>query len=769
MAELLAPAGNVEALDAAIGEGADAVYMGLKSFNARLRSSNFAWNQFEAAVESVHRQKKKIFVTVNTVVEEWELERLYRFLAYLNKIGPDGIIVQDMGIIRMVQEFFPDLRMHASTQLNAASANAVNLLGKAGLRRIVLARELGLDEVTAIRQKTNAELEVFVHGALCVSESGLCLFSSYLGGKSANRGMCTQACRRFYSAETSAGLEQGYYFSPHDLQLIDTIPDLIKAGVDSFKIEGRMKSAEYVGSVTAAYRYVIDNWESDRKGSIATAKRMLSTDFARTKTKYWYESSKAENILDPKQAGGTGIYLGKIERKKTFEVRTNLKENELELDVSEEEVENTVNSSEIETEKTAFAILRGGSYDPDIGDSIRLHKKDDSNRESHKVKQVKLIDNERWIDIPEGFSTGDSVYLIQTKSMSKRYPHVLPHDLSRYRSQPGAQQLPIMDLTGISKDSLKSFPDGMYVQVSTFKDLYNVIQEQTVRYILELNTVSQQSLVEKKEILPVSKKQLYISLDPFCPQEVEDQLVQTVPYLISEGYTNWVVNNPAHLALFRESGCFLIAGPYLYTFNRWAVSFLENQKLDAFISPYENSRQNLESTFDPAHRKRVLVPIFAYPALFRMRFKLPEAYNFTFFQDKEGGVFKALSTQDGSFVLPEKPFSILDKWKFLQSSGFTHFLIDLSKTQITKSMFKQILKSFFKSEALEDISRFNWKDGFYSPEKMENFKNAAERAKEEQNTVAVRGRRIPQASKTAGKRNFARTRPVDGKRPRPKK
>ncbi|HPX26376.1 MAG TPA: peptidase U32 family protein, partial [Treponemataceae bacterium] len=294
MAELLAPAGNVEALDAAIGEGADAVYMGLKSFNARLRSSNFAWNQFEAAVESVHRQKKKIFVTVNTVVEEWELERLYRFLAYLNKIGPDGIIVQDMGVIRMVQEFFPNLRMHASTQLNAASANAVNLLGKAGLKRVVLARELGLEEVTAIRQRTNSELEVFVHGALCVSESGLCLFSSYLGGKSANRGMCTQACRRFYSAEVPGGLAQGYYFSPHDLQLIEKIPDLVKAGVDSFKIEGRMKSAEYVGSVTAAYRYVLDNWEADKKGAIAAAKRMLSTDFARTKTMYWYNSPDAD-------------------------------------------------------------------------------------------------------------------------------------------------------------------------------------------------------------------------------------------------------------------------------------------------------------------------------------------------------------------------------------------------------------------------------------------------------------------------------------------
>jgi putative protease len=201
MSELLAPAGNIEALDAAIGEGADAVYMGLKSFNARLRSSNFAWNQFEAAVQAVHRQKKKIYVTVNTVIEERETERLYRFLSYLDKVGPDGLIVQDFGIIRMCQEFFPNLELHASTQMNIASAKAANLMGKEGFQRVVLARELGLKEIQDIKANSNVELEVFVHGALCVCESGLCLFSSYLGGKSANRGMCAQACRRFYQAE----------------------------------------------------------------------------------------------------------------------------------------------------------------------------------------------------------------------------------------------------------------------------------------------------------------------------------------------------------------------------------------------------------------------------------------------------------------------------------------------------------------------------------------------------------------------------------------
>lgn len=716
MAELLAPAGNVEALDAAIGEGADAVYLGLKSFNARSRSTNFAWNQFEAAVQSVHRQGKKIFVTVNTVSEEREMERLYRFLAYLEKIGPDAIIVQDFGVIRMVQEFFPKLTVHSSTQMNVASAKAVNLLSKQGVSRVVLARELGLDEIKHIRQNTSAELEVFVHGALCVSESGLCLFSSYLGGKSANRGMCTQACRRIYTAEGSDNLEQGYFFSPGDLQLVEKIPDLVMAGVDSFKIEGRMKSAEYVGSVTAAYRYVLDHWQEDKKGAIATGQRILSTDFARAKTSFWYDFKStedekvAENVLNPHQAGGTGIYLGTIDKMRTVKPK-------------QEEGEEPAPA-------VVMATLRGGNYDPDPGDSIRLHRKDDTGRSSYKVKVVEQEDNNRWIDIPEGFTPGDPVYLLQTKSMSKRYKHVLPDNLSPFRRQPGNQELPILDLTPVAKGELSYFPEGLYVQVSTVKDLFAVQGESPVRVILELNSETKRDLLEKKVVLPFSKKQVFISLDPFCAASQEDELALTLDALVEMGYKGWVVNNLAHIGMLKGKGTNLIAGPYLYTFNRWAASWLENQDIGAFISPLENSRKNLEATFESHLRSRILVPVFAYPALFRMRFKLPDSYDFTFFSDKEGMTFKALSTPDGSFVMPENPFSIVDKVQVLKSAGFNRYLIDMSKTHVQKKHFKQIVAAMLKKQVLPETSNFNWKDGFFSQEKLDEYKAATLRAQE---------------------------------------
>ncbi|MBD5427699.1 MAG: U32 family peptidase [Treponema sp.] len=720
MAELLAPAGNPEALDAAIGEGADAVYLGLKSFNARLRSANFAWNQFEGAVQSLHRMGKKIYVTVNTVSEEREAERLYRFLAYLNRVGPDGLIVQDLGVVRMCQEFFPGLVLHGSTQMNVASAAGVNLLAQEGLKRVVVARELGLEELRSIKARTSAELEVFVHGALCVSESGLCLFSSFLGGKSANRGMCTQACRRFYTAEMGEGTEQGYYFSPSDLQLIDHIPDLMQLGVESFKIEGRMKSAEYVGSVVAAYRYLMDHWQEDKKGSVAAAKRMLATDFARAKTSYWFGfktgaagvDGAGDAILNPRQAGGTGIYLGVIDRIQTAAPRAQ-------------------DDATAEPMPVRMACLRGGSYEPEVGDSVRLHRKDDSGRESHKVRTVQTDDKgNRWIDIPAGFSCGDSVYLLQTKAMSKRYARVLPADIGRFRRQPGAEKLPVLDLTPVEKNELSYFPAGLYMQVSTVSDMFAVQSQHPVRVILELNCETKADLLDLKMTLPFSKRQIIISLDPYCPAATEDDLAVTLDQCIADGFTTFVANNIAHIALLRGKGVNIIAGPYLYTFNRWAVSWLENQDIGAFITPVENSYANLQATFEKNVRDRVLVTTYAYPTLFRMRFKLPKSYDFTYFTDKEEMEFKVNSTPDGSFVMPEAPFSIVDKIEMLDHEGFHRVLIDFSKTKVSRGELKLVKTAMLKKLPVPETSRFNWKDGFYSPERMEEYRASNERAAE---------------------------------------
>ena len=286
------------------------------------------------------------------------------------------------------------------------------------------------------------------------------------------------------------------------------------------------------------------------------------------------------------------------------------------------------------------------------------------------------------------------------------------------------------------KTAQDDFPEGTYVQVSTIEDLFAILSDRPVRAILELNRntipallgLANADLPGGSPVLPFSKRELILSIDPYLPQGIEDGLSTTLDDLIENGYSHFIVNNPGHVGMLRNRGLKLIAGPYLYTFNRWAVDWLNKQGLCNLVTPLENSRDNLEATIDQDYRSNVLVTLFAYPALFRMRFKLPDDYEFTFFSDRQGGVFKALSTEDGSFVLPESPFSITDKSAVLRKEGFCRFLIDLSKTKVVKQEYRLIMDSYRKGTPLPDVSRFNWKDGFYDPDKIEEQKQMTERA-----------------------------------------
>ncbi|MDR3145522.1 MAG: U32 family peptidase, partial [Treponema sp.] len=544
--ELLAPAGSPEALDAAVGEGADGVYLGLKSFNARMRSVNFSYAQFEGALRSLHRMNRKLYVTVNTVFEERESDRMYQFLKYLAAIGPDGIILQDFGVLRMARDEFPSLKLHASTQMNIASARAVNVLSKQGVCRAVLARELSLDEIRRIRGKTNVELEVFVHGALCISASGLCLFSGFLGGKSANRGMCTQACRRRYRQQGG----EGYYFSPADLELVRDLPALADAGVNSFKIEGRMKSAEYVGVVVAAYRRVIDALDGDREAGIREGLALLRNDYARKKTRFYFDRSidrpidRSIDWLYPDQDGGTGIALGTILR-----VR--------------------------DGDGGRRALIPGGALRLEAGDSLRFHRSDDSRRLAHKLEAAEPTgapddggekkagageaadDAGRrgwWISLPDGFEPGDSVYLIQSRGMSKRYPPVIPRNREASGRCPGRDRAPVPALSPAKKRDSRLFPEGIYVAVSRPEDLFIVQSIRPVQAMLTCNRRTLAWLLGKEgAALPFRPADIIIILDPYFPEAADAPLGEGIARLRALGYSRFVVNNPGQFSYFRDS------------------------------------------------------------------------------------------------------------------------------------------------------------------------------------------------------------------------
>ncbi|MBQ8391894.1 MAG: U32 family peptidase [Clostridia bacterium] len=254
--ELLAPAGKWDALVAAVQNGADAVYLGEKSFSARKNASNFTWEEIENAVRYCHVRGVRVLLALNTLVSDKELSEFESSVQKAAKTGVDAIIVQDLGCAIIARKVCPDLPIHASTQLTSCNKYDVEALQNMGFSRVVLSRELSEKEIRRIYEATGAELEAFVHGALCISFSGKCLMSSFIGGRSGNRGMCAQPCRQMYSCKN----KKGYLLSPRDLCLADDLEKMSNAGVVSFKIEGRMKSPEYVASVTNVYRKYLDSF-----------------------------------------------------------------------------------------------------------------------------------------------------------------------------------------------------------------------------------------------------------------------------------------------------------------------------------------------------------------------------------------------------------------------------------------------------------------------------------------------------------------------------
>lgn len=260
--ELLAPAGNYEAFMGALNAGADAVYLGGEKFGARAYADNFTEEEICRALHTAHFMGRKIYLTVNTLLKENEAAGLYDYLLPFYERGLDGVIVQDLGVLRMIRVWFPKLPLHVSTQMTVTGQGGASILKEQGAVRIVPARELSLAEVCAIKKETGLEVECFIHGAMCYSYSGQCLFSSILGGRSGNRGRCAQPCRLPY--QIYAGREQvlgeGYPLSLKDMCTLEYIPQLIEAGIDSFKIEGRMKKPAYAAGVTAVYRKYIDRY-----------------------------------------------------------------------------------------------------------------------------------------------------------------------------------------------------------------------------------------------------------------------------------------------------------------------------------------------------------------------------------------------------------------------------------------------------------------------------------------------------------------------------
>jgi putative protease len=313
--EIMSPAGYWPQLRTAIEAGADSVYFGLKHFTARAKVG-FDLAELPEVFRTLHRRGVKGFVTFNTLVFEHEFDEAARVLAAIAEAGADAVIVQDVGILKLVREIAPTLEIHASTQMSVTSADGVRLAQSLGASRVTLARELSLDQVRAIRAATDCELEIFVHGALCVAYSGQCFSSEAWGGRSANRGQCAQACRLPYQmvvdGETRPLADARYLLSPGDLYALEQIPEIVQIGIAAIKIEGRYKDADYVALTTRAYRQAVDDACAGR--AIQPDKQTLEQVYSRGLGPHFLLGTNHQAVVEGRAPRHRGVLMGKVAR-----------------------------------------------------------------------------------------------------------------------------------------------------------------------------------------------------------------------------------------------------------------------------------------------------------------------------------------------------------------------------------------------------------------------------------------------------------------------
>ena len=297
--ELLSPAGSFECAISAFTYGADAIYLGLKSFSARADALNFSDSELEEITKLAHGLQKKVFVAINTVVQNAEIPDLISRLGIVEKSGVDGVILQDLSLVYLIKKYFPNIVMHASTQMAVHNLEGAKVLAEMGFKRVVLARELSFAEIENITKNCGIETEVFIHGALCYSYSGLCMYSSFEKGESANRGKCTYPCRKIYNGT--------HPYAMKDLSLGEYVKKLSNVGVASLKIEGRKKTALYVAATTDYYRKMLDG--KDTRGCLENIKRI----FARPYTDLHF-NGKNKDVIDRDFSGPRGLLVGNISR-----------------------------------------------------------------------------------------------------------------------------------------------------------------------------------------------------------------------------------------------------------------------------------------------------------------------------------------------------------------------------------------------------------------------------------------------------------------------
>lgn len=650
--ELLMPAGSIEAYYAAVAGGANAVYLGLSNFNARKRANNFTPWQVAAIVNDARQNGVNIYITLNTVIRNNEIAELIDTLFILTQIKPQAIIIQDWGVYYLAKKYFPQLKLHASTQMGNHNSTGLSYAAQMGFKRVVMARELTQAEVEKIAQNRKTEIELFIHGALCYSFSGMCLFSSYLGGASANRGMCAQPCRRIYSSNNT----KNYFFSLKDDQLIDHLPFLKKTNIDSLKVEGRLKSAEYVYQVATQYRKAIDDLSK-----IEEARNALNFDFGREKTDYFFGKDVGEAIT---QSANTGLMVGKVISK----------------------IENTVKF-------TSTSVIDGNS-------KLRFRNKNTDRQTDLKIDHLQLVDQVyQFQHKAKDVETDDEVYLT---GFGFRFDSKIKTEGIKINTKYPEQKIRNIKSALGSKNPPKS-ATKIFIRIDQFNTLKKLNAADFEGIILNITHAELETLNPELPFFQQYKRKIWIELPKFIAEAKIDFYQSQLKRLGKAGINNFSVSHLSQKALLPDGARFM-TNENVYVFNDAAARLLKEEGAFNFIYPFENDIVNLSK----AVNRNGIVPVYFTPALFysRMPIKVEKE---TFFKDANGVAFIKTIRDGITIVLPEQAVSITQFKQKLERYGYSNYLIDMSFDLQNKNTPTAIRKKLMNSEAVITGNIFNFK------------------------------------------------------------
>ncbi|MCH5256276.1 MAG: U32 family peptidase [Lachnospiraceae bacterium] len=613
--ELLAPAGNYRALVGAINAGADAIYLGGDKFSARAYADNFTEEELLKALRYTHICGKKLYLTLNTLVKEKEFSLIYDYLKPLYEAGLDGIIVQDLGVWEYVRETFPGLALHASTQMTITGVMGAALLKSVGVSRIVPSRELSLEEIKTIKRKTGLEIECFIHGAMCYCYSGQCLFSSILGGRSGNRGRCAQPCRLPYKVSETGDIlstEEMYPLSLKDMCTIDYIPKLIEVGIDSFKIEGRMKKPEYAAGVTAIYRKYIDKYYenvSSYQVDEADMDRLYKLYIRSEVQSGYYERYNGREMITL----GKGGYLGSDENL--------LKEISEDYLNEEKKIPVKIRGNFKVGERAALTIEGMGITQTSYGEPVqqalkRPMTKDDILKQLIKTgnSYVKIIDEDIDIEkntVGENIIVGDNVFIpvAQLNELRRKAITAFEDKLIEANgfnkitpeTKSDKTQQNLQNYQNLEENTLKkhSKPIKLHVFVQSLEQLQTVFQYPCDRVYIDSDLYLRDFDQISQYLEAYPNFAIYLSL-PFIIRDKDIVYLDKLKKLLNSRINGFLVRNLEALSwvLSNDNKKYdIITDCGIYCFNAYAAGFLQKYA-DELTFPWELNNRELRKLTD---------------------------------------------------------------------------------------------------------------------------------------------------------------------------